>query len=67
MPNNKNILNAEIVVPLKYLSIFWRSLDFLLINCETEFGFPGQKSVQYLSYQKHLEQFQMLIQLCMKW
>ena len=28
------ILDAEVVVPLKYLSNFWRSLDLLLINCE---------------------------------
>ena len=26
--------NVEIVVPLKYLSNFWRTLDFPLINCE---------------------------------
>ena len=26
-PNNNNILDAEVVVPLKYLSNFWRSLD----------------------------------------
>ena len=33
---NDNILDAEIVVPLKYLSNFWRSFDFSLINCEIE-------------------------------
>ena len=32
-PNNNNILDAEVVVPLKYLSNFWRSLDLPLINC----------------------------------
>ena len=26
--------NLEIIVPLKYLRNFWRSLDMLLINCE---------------------------------
>ena len=26
--------NLKIVVPLKYLSNFWRTLDILLINCE---------------------------------
>ena len=26
--------NAETVVPLKYLSKFWKTLDMLLINCE---------------------------------
>ena len=27
---------AEIVIPLKHLSNFWRSLNILLINCEVE-------------------------------
>ena len=36
MPNNNNILDAEVVVPLKYLSNLQRSLDLPLINCETE-------------------------------
>ena len=31
-PNNNSRLNAEVVVPLKFLNIFWRSLDLLLIN-----------------------------------
>ena len=35
-PNNPCGLNAEVVVPLKYLSNFWRSLDLPLINCEIE-------------------------------
>ena len=29
-PNNDYRLNAEIVVPLTYLSNFWRSLNFAL-------------------------------------
>ena len=32
--NTKTKRNLEIVVPLKYLSNFWRSLDMPLINCE---------------------------------
>ena len=33
-PNNSNVdNNVEIVVPLKYLSNFWRTLDMALINC----------------------------------
>ena len=36
MPNNNNILEAEVVVPSKDLSNFWRSLDLSLINCEIE-------------------------------
>ena len=29
-------LNVEVTIPLKYLSNFWRSLDFPSINCEVE-------------------------------
>ena len=32
--NTKTKKNLEIVVPLKHLSNFWRSLDMPLINCE---------------------------------
>ena len=35
-PNNASRLNAELAVPLKYLSNFWRSLDLPLTNCEIE-------------------------------
>ena len=35
--NNKKILkNATIVVPSKYLSNFWISLDMPFINCKVE-------------------------------
>ena len=30
--NNRSIMNAEIAVPLKYLSNFWRTLEMHLIN-----------------------------------
>ena len=33
-PANDNILDTENVVPLKYLSNFWRYLSFSFINCE---------------------------------
>ena len=33
-PNNGNTKNAEINIPLKYLSNFWRTLEMPLINCE---------------------------------
>ena len=29
--------NVEILVPLKYLSNFWRTLEMSLINCEIMF------------------------------
>ena len=32
--NVKSLKNIEIVVPLKYLSIFFRSLEMPLINCK---------------------------------
>ena len=37
--NNGNIagrVNVEIMVPLKYLTNFWRALEMPLINCEVE-------------------------------
>ena len=33
-PTNNNLLDTQVVILLKYLSNFWRSLHFLLINCE---------------------------------
>ena len=35
-PANSDRLDAEVVVPLKYLSNFWRSLDLSLTNREIE-------------------------------
>ena len=32
--NNADIANVKIVVPLKYLNNFWKSLEMPLINCE---------------------------------
>ena len=33
-PNDDNEKDVEIIVPLKYLSNFWRILEMPLINCE---------------------------------
>ena len=33
-PNNNNVKDVEIMVSLKYLSNFWRTLETPLINCE---------------------------------
>ena len=33
-PNNGNEKDVEIMVPLKYLSNFWRTLEMPLIKCE---------------------------------
>ena len=35
--NNGRIDNVEIMVPLKYLSNFWRTLEMPLINCEINY------------------------------
>ena len=35
-PNNGNTKDVEIIVSLKYLSNFWRTLEMPLINCEVE-------------------------------
>ena len=32
--NGHGIINIELMVPLKYLSNFWRTLEMRLINCE---------------------------------
>ena len=42
-PNDNNTLNIDIVVPLKYLSNFWRFLDLPLITCETELDLSWSK------------------------
>ena len=38
-PNNGNTKDVEIIVPLKYLSNFWRTLEMPLINCEVSLFF----------------------------
>ena len=40
------MLDAEVVVPLKDLSNFWRSFDLLLINCEIELDLSCSKECQ---------------------
>ena len=42
-PNDNNILHAEVVAPLKYLSNFWRFLGLPLANCEIELDLPWSK------------------------
>ena len=42
-PNDNNTLNEDVVVPLKYLINFWRSLDLPLINCEIELDLTWSK------------------------
>ena len=35
-PQNNYSLTAEVVIPLKHLSSFWKNLNIPLINCEVE-------------------------------
>ena len=42
-PDDNNILDTEVAVPLKYLSNFWSSLDLPLINCEIELDLSWSK------------------------
>ena len=46
-PADNNASNTEAVVPLKYLSNFWRSLDSPLINCEKELDLTWSKDLRY--------------------
>ena len=42
--NNDSLTNAKVVIPLKHLSNFWRSLNIPLINCEIELILTWSKS-----------------------
>ena len=44
---NRN--GVKIVVPLKYLSNFWRSLEMPLINCKVELSLTWNEIVSYLA------------------
>ena len=44
MPNNNNMLDATVVFPVKYLSNYWRSIDFPLINFEIEVDYIWKKN-----------------------
>ena len=41
---NNDIKNVEIMVPLKYLSNFWRTLEMPLINCEINLDLNWSKN-----------------------
>ena len=42
-PNNRNKKDVEIIVPLKYLSNFWSTLEMPLINCEVNLELTWSK------------------------
>ena len=43
-PYNNNVKDVEIIVPLKYLCSFWRTLEMLLINCEVNLIFTSSST-----------------------
>ena len=46
-PADGNTKNVEIVVPLKYYSNFWRTLEMPWINCEISLDLIGLKTVLF--------------------
>ena len=46
---NNGTKNVEIMVPLKYLSNFWRTLEMLLINCEINLMLPWSSTCVIIS------------------
>ena len=47
---NDYIENVEIVVPLKHLSNFWKTLDVPLINCSTKNCVITSKAIMDIDY-----------------
>ena len=45
--NNIAKINVKVVVPLKYLSKFFKSLEMPLINCKTKLNLAWKKNVYY--------------------
>ena len=52
-------LNVEIMVPLKYLSNFWRTPEMPLINCEVELVLNGSANcvITYTNIADHVPIF----------
>ena len=46
-PADGNTKDAEIIVPLKYWSNFWRTIEMLLINCEVNLKLTWSKRLCY--------------------
>ena len=57
-PADSNTKNVEIIVPLKYLSNFWRTLEMLLINCEVNLILTWLTSRHYLNILSEKENLQ---------
>ena len=56
-PPNGNTKDVEIMVPLKYLSNFWGTLEMLLINCEVELILTWSKNcvISYATGETNLQ------------
>ena len=52
--NKEGTKKLEIVVPLKYLSNFWRTLDIPLINCEVSLTLIWSVNCVFTSLEKRL-------------
>ena len=50
-PEAGNIKDVEIIVPLKYLSNFWRTLEMPLINCEVNLILTWSKDFVITNYE----------------
>ena len=46
-PNSGNTKDFEIIMPLKYLSNFWRTLEMSLIDCEVNLILTWSKDCYY--------------------
>ena len=58
--NNIAKINVKVVVPLKYLSNFFRSLEMPLINCKIKLNLAWKKNVYY---QLMLEMLHLLLMI----
>ena len=57
--NDDEIINVEIMVPLKYLSNFWSTLEMPLINCEIQliFDWPANCVIIYTNIANQVSTF----------
>ena len=55
-PDDGNTKDVEIIVPLKYLSYFWRTLEMPLINCGVNLILTWSKDYIYKDNEKLLRQ-----------
>ena len=67
-PNN-NTLDIDVVIPLKYLSNFWRFFDFSLVNSERELDLAWSKEyvISEISKNVQCQVIQMLVHLFRPW